>query len=48
MCSENHRMLFLDLYIALLFKYKEKDVIIALVSIDPIVPFPLSIVLDGM
>ena len=34
MCSEGHRLLFFDLYIALLFKYKEKDVIITLVSND--------------
>ena len=33
MCSDDHKSLFLDLYIALLFKYKEKDVIITLVSI---------------
>ena len=31
MCSDGHKLLFLDLYIALLFKYKEKDVIITLV-----------------
>ena len=34
MCSDEHRSLFLDLYIALLFKYKEKDVIITIVSIE--------------
>ncbi|KAF0290157.1 Peroxidasin [Amphibalanus amphitrite] len=32
MCSDGHKLLFLDLYIALLFKYKEKDVIITLLS----------------